>query len=106
MWILIGDAFGKSWNTANLAVLLFNIQREQIYLKNTQKLLFRVVPNNSDFFYWEDYEWIMGTEEIPHIDSVNDTLKMILGEIQSLNQTMGNISNILDKIANDTYRIP
>ncbi len=48
----------------------------------------------------------MGTDEISSIDKVNDTLKIILGEIRLLNQTMVNISNKLDKIANDTYRIP
>lgn len=48
----------------------------------------------------------MGTDEIPAINNVNDTLKLILGEIKLLNQTMININNKLDKIANDTYRIP
>lgn len=48
----------------------------------------------------------MGTEEIPHIDNVNDTLKILLSEVRLLNQTMQDISQKLDKIANDTYRIP
>ncbi len=48
----------------------------------------------------------MGTEEIPHIDNVNDTLKVLLEEIRRLHETMKNISEKLDKIANDTYRIP
>lgn len=48
----------------------------------------------------------MGTEEIPSIDKVNDTLKVILGEIQLLNRTMMNLSNKLDRIAKDTNRIP
>ena len=48
----------------------------------------------------------MGTEEIPHIDNVNDTLKILLEEIRQLHGTMKNISEKLDKISNDTYRIP
>lgn len=48
----------------------------------------------------------MGTEEIPHIDNVNDTLKILLSEVKLLNQTMKEISAKLDKIAHDTYRIP
>ncbi len=48
----------------------------------------------------------MGTDEIPHIDSVNETLKILLGEVRLLNQTMKDISIKLDKIAHDTYRIP
>ena len=48
----------------------------------------------------------MGTDEIPHIDSVNDTPKTLLLEVRLLNKTMCDISNKLDKIANDTYRIP
>ena len=48
----------------------------------------------------------MGTDEIPHIDGVNDTLKILLAEIRLLNQTMQDISSKLDRIANDTYRIP
>jgi len=39
---------------------------------------------------------IMGTEEIPHINNVNDTLKMILSELQSLRQTVQEISSKLD----------
>jgi len=41
----------------------------------------------------------MGTEEIPHINSVNDTLKVLLGEIQIMNQTMREINGKLDRIA-------
>ena len=48
----------------------------------------------------------MGTEEIPHINNVNDTLKILLSEIRLLNQTMQQISSKLDRIANDTNRIP
>lgn len=48
----------------------------------------------------------MGTDEIPHINNVNDTLKILLSEIQLLNQTMYEISSKLDRIANDTNRIP
>ncbi len=48
----------------------------------------------------------MGTEEIPHIDSVNDTLKILLEEIRMMNQTMKDVSNKLDMIAGDTNRIP
>jgi uncharacterized protein YoxC len=48
----------------------------------------------------------MGTDEIPHINNVNDTLKILLSEIQLLNQTMQGISSKLDRIANDTNRIP
>ena len=40
----------------------------------------------------------MGTEEIPHINSVNDTLKVLLGEIQIMNQTMREINGKLDRI--------
>ena len=48
----------------------------------------------------------MGTDEIPHIDNVNDTLKLVLEEIKLLNQTMSDISRQLDKISDDTSRIP
>ncbi|MGY5151872.1 MAG: hypothetical protein ACW9XA_06355 [Candidatus Nitrosopumilus sp. bin_6a] len=48
----------------------------------------------------------MGTDEIPHIDSVNDSIKILIQEVRLLNQTMSEIKNKLDKIANDTYRIP
>ncbi len=48
----------------------------------------------------------MGTEEIPHINNVNDTLKVLVEEIRLLHETMKNISEKLDKISNDTYRIP
>ncbi|NQV91257.1 hypothetical protein HQ489_02175 [Candidatus Woesearchaeota archaeon] len=48
----------------------------------------------------------MGTDEIPHIDKVNETLKILLSEVQSLNKMMHEISTTLDKIAHDTYRIP
>lgn len=48
----------------------------------------------------------MGTEEIPSIDRINDTLKILLNEIRVLNQTMHEIGNKLDRIANDTNRIP
>ncbi|MDF2424023.1 MAG: hypothetical protein OPY03_01845 [Nitrosopumilus sp.] len=48
----------------------------------------------------------MGTDEIPSIDRVNDTLKLILEEIKLLNQTMMSINNKLDEIKHDTYRIP
>ena len=48
----------------------------------------------------------MGTDEIPHIDNVNDTLKLVLEEIKLLNQTMSDISSQLDKISDDTSRIP
>ncbi len=48
----------------------------------------------------------MGTDEIPHINNVNDTLKILLSEVRLLNQTMQNISIKLDQIANSTHRIP
>lgn len=48
----------------------------------------------------------MGTDEISHIDSVNNTLKILLTEVKLLNKTMQEISTKLDKISNDTYRIP
>ncbi len=48
----------------------------------------------------------MGTEEIPHINNVNDTLKILLSEVKLLNQTMQGISTKLDGIANSTHRIP
>ena len=48
----------------------------------------------------------MGTDEIPHIDKVNETLKILLSEIRLLNQTMQGISIKLDEIANSTHRIP
>ncbi|EIJ64999.1 hypothetical protein BD31_I0767 [Candidatus Nitrosopumilus salaria BD31] len=48
----------------------------------------------------------MGTDEIPHIDNVNDTLKIILEEVRLLHATMKGISEKLDKISNDTHRIP
>jgi len=41
----------------------------------------------------------MGTEEIPHINSVNDTLKVLLQEVRVMNQTMHDISSKLDRIA-------
>ncbi|MGY5144428.1 MAG: hypothetical protein ACW9XH_08100 [Candidatus Nitrosopumilus sp. bin_32a] len=48
----------------------------------------------------------MGTEEIPHIDKVNETLNILLSEVRLLNQTMQGISTKLDQIANSTHRIP
>ena len=48
----------------------------------------------------------MGTDEIPHINNVNDTLKLVLEELRLLNQTMSDINNQLDKISDDTRRIP
>ena len=48
----------------------------------------------------------MGTDEIPHINNVNDTLKLVLEELRLLNQTMSDISSQLDKISDDTSRIP
>lgn len=48
----------------------------------------------------------MDTDEIPAINNVNDTLKILLDEIRLLHETMKNISTKLDKISNDTYRIP
>ncbi len=48
----------------------------------------------------------MGTEEIPHIDKVNETLRILLSEVKLLNQTMQGISTKLDSIANSTHRIP
>ena len=48
----------------------------------------------------------MGTDEIPHINNVNDTLKLVLEELRLLNQTMSDISSQLDKISDDTRRIP
>jgi hypothetical protein len=48
----------------------------------------------------------MGTEEIPSIDRVNETLKILLSEVKLLNQTMQGISTKLDRIANSTHRIP
>ncbi len=48
----------------------------------------------------------MGTDEILHINDVNDTLKLVLEEIKLLNQTMNDISSQLDKISDDTSRIP
>ena len=39
-------------------------------------------------------------------NNVNETLKVLLSEVQILNQTMQEISRKLDKISNDTYRIP
>ena len=47
----------------------------------------------------------MGTDEIPHINNVNDTLKLVLEELRLLNQTMNDISSQLDKISDDTSRI-
>jgi hypothetical protein len=48
----------------------------------------------------------MGTDEIPHINNVNNTLKLLLEEIKLMHQTMKDISKKLDKISDDTYRIP
>ncbi len=48
----------------------------------------------------------MGTEEIPHINNVNDTLKILVEEVRNLHETMRGISQKLDRIANDTNRIP
>ena len=48
----------------------------------------------------------MDTDEIPAINNVNDTLKILLDEIRLLHKTMKDISTKLDKISNDTYRIP
>lgn len=48
----------------------------------------------------------MGTDEIPHIDKVNETLKILLSEVRLLNQTMQQISTKLDEIAHNTHRIP
>ncbi len=48
----------------------------------------------------------MGTDEIPHIDKVNETLNVLIAEVQLLHATMRGISEKLDKISNDTYRIP
>ena len=48
----------------------------------------------------------MGTDEIPHINNVNDTLKLVLEELRLLNQTMSDINSQLDKISDDTRRIP
>jgi archaellum component FlaC len=47
-----------------------------------------------------------GFGESNHIDNVNKTLKLILEEIKLMHQTMKDISKKLDKISNDTYRIP
>jgi hypothetical protein len=49
---------------------------------------------------------VMGTDEIPHINNVNDSIKILIQEVRQLNQTMSEIKNKLDKIQNDTYRIP
>lgn len=48
----------------------------------------------------------MGMGENTRIDAVNDTLKLLLEEIKLMHQTMKDISKKLDKISNDTYRIP
>ena len=48
----------------------------------------------------------MGTEEIPHIDRVNETLMVLLEEVKLMNQTMREMGNKLNQIANDTNRIP
>ena len=48
----------------------------------------------------------MGIDEISHINNVNNTLKLLLEEIKLLHQTMKDISKKLDKISDDTYRIP
>lgn len=48
----------------------------------------------------------MGTDEIPHINNINDTLKILLQEVRIMNQTMRDVSSKLDRIANDTNRIP
>ncbi|MBL7018635.1 MAG: hypothetical protein ISR81_06950 [Nitrosopumilus sp.] len=48
----------------------------------------------------------MGTDEIPHINNVNDSIKILIQEVRQLNQTMSEIKNKLDKIQNDTNRIP
>ena len=48
----------------------------------------------------------MGTDEIPHINNVNDTLKILVEEVRYMHETMRNISEKLDRIANDTHRIP
>ena len=47
----------------------------------------------------------MGTEEIPHINNVNDTLKILLEEIRLMHGTMRNIVEKLDSISNNTNRI-
>jgi len=48
----------------------------------------------------------MGTEEIPHINNVNESVKVLVEEIRSLHATMRDINMKLDKISNDTNRIP
>ncbi|MFB5634866.1 MAG: hypothetical protein ACE5SV_08410 [Candidatus Nitrosomaritimum aestuariumsis] len=48
----------------------------------------------------------MGTDEIPHINNVNDSIKILIQEVRQLNQTMAEIKNKLDMIQNDTNRIP
>ena len=48
----------------------------------------------------------MGTDEIPHIDKVNETLNILIAEVRLLHATMNGISAKLDKISNDTHRIP
>ena len=47
----------------------------------------------------------MGTEEIPHINHVNESVKVLVEEIRNMHQTMKNIHEKLDKISNDTNRI-
>lgn len=48
----------------------------------------------------------MGIDEISHIDNINKTLKLLFEEIKLMHQTMKDISKKLDKISDDTYRIP
>jgi len=48
----------------------------------------------------------MGTEEIPHINNVNESVKILVEEIRNLHTTMRDINMKLDKISNDTNRIP
>ena len=47
----------------------------------------------------------MGTEEIPHINNVNDTLKRILSEFQALHHIMQEINSKLDTISHNTDKI-
>ena len=47
----------------------------------------------------------MGTEEIPHINNVNDTLKMILSEFKLQTQMINEISSKLDMIVNNTSKL-
>jgi len=58
------------------------------------------------FFNHQTRIEIMGTEEIPHINNVNDTLKVLLSEVQIMNKTMHELNSKLDAISHNTHRIP